>query len=135
MDDTRRVSGRAVVVVMFLFGIAATSILFFYWEAHTAPFRALQTELAETFTGSKPRVDGGQRKSHKGTPKTLRVVMQVEFDPDADERTAEAFADEVMLVAARHGLTKYEVLEIHLYWPEPEARIHERTLTRAIAER
>ena len=47
LPPAARVSGRVVVVAMFLFGITATAGLWGYWTLHTGPFRPLQDALAQ----------------------------------------------------------------------------------------
>lgn len=127
------IPGQWVVIGMFLFGIAATAVLWTYWHLHTAPFRPLQNALAAEFPGSQPRVEGGQRKMHRDMPRILRIVMKVAFNPVADKAQSEELADRITgFVREHHDLTDYDELEIHLFWPEPEARIRERTITRDV---
>jgi hypothetical protein len=127
MRHATRVSGRAVVVGMFIFGIAATSILWMYWKLHTGPFRPFQDALAVEFPGSVPRVEGGQRKMHKGTPRILRVTLRVDFDPEADAERGVAVLARVENVAARYvDLSEYEVLQAFLYHGVPEKDLRQR---------
>lgn len=129
------VRGQWVVLVMLAFGMTLTAILWLYWDRHTAPFRDLQDALAREFPRSKPRVEGGQRKMHKGDPRILRIVLKVEFNPQAKESEAEAVADRaVELARQHHDLTRYDEIEIHLYWPEPEREIVEWEITRPVPE-
>ncbi|MCA9071630.1 MAG: hypothetical protein KDA84_22040 [Planctomycetaceae bacterium] len=133
-QDTRRgIPGVWVVVGMFAFGSMATGILFVYWHFHTAPFKELQSALAAEFEGSRPRVDGGQRKQHKDTPRILRVVLKVEFPPRLEKAKSEEVADRVMeLAKEHHPLENYDTVEIHLYWPEKEKTIHEYLIERKV---
>jgi hypothetical protein len=118
---------------MFAFGLLATGVLFGYWHFHTAPFQELQMALANEFPGCSPRVEGGQRKQHKDTPRILRIVLKVDFPPDKETRQSEQMADRVLeLAAAHHDLTLYNDLEIHLYWPEKEKEIHEHLIERPL---
>lgn len=131
--QSRGIPGVWVVVGMFAFGLTATSILFVYWHFHTAPFKELQTALANEFEGSRPRVEGGQRKQHKQTPRILRVVLKVEFPPKLEEAKSQRVADRVMELAAKHHpLENYDTVEIHLYWPEKEKTIHEHVIERKV---
>lgn len=128
-------SGRWVVVGMFAFGLAATAILWIYWDLHTAPFRPLQEALAKEFPGTRPHVEGGQHKMHEGTPKILRIVMRVPFDPTAEHSKTERFVDRLIpFVREHHDVTAYDRLEIHLFWPEPEQEIKERTIVKEVAQ-
>jgi hypothetical protein len=126
-----RVSGRLVVVALFLFGIALTAGLWIYWTLHTAPFRPLQDALAAEVPGSSPRVDGGQRKMHKGTPKILRVTLRVDFDPVSDTRQGERLLDKVEQIAKQHvDLHSYDVLELFLFHGVPEKDLRQKEFVR-----
>ena len=128
------IPGIWVVLGMFTFGLAATGILFAYWHFHTAPFQELQSALAKEFEGSRPRVEGGQRKQHKSTPRVLRIVLKVDFHPIEEKARADKMADRVMELAGKHhDVTLYDIAEIHLYWPEQEQHIHETILERPFA--
>lgn len=127
------VRGQWVVLAMLAFGMTLTAILWFYWDQHTAPFRELQDALAREFPESKPRVEGGQRKMHKGDPRILRIVLKVDFNPQADESQAQNVADRaVQLAREHHDLSRYDQIEIHLYWPEPEQEIVEWEVSRPV---
>lgn len=129
----RGVPGAWVVLGMFAFGTLATGILFAYWHYHTAPFQELQRALADEFEGSRPRVEGGQRKQHKETPRVLRIVLKVDFPPSEETDRAETMADRVLeLAQEHHGLAPYDFAEIHLYWPEKEQEIHEEVIKRRL---
>jgi hypothetical protein len=124
-----------MVVAMFAFAITATGLLYGYWRLHIAPFLPLQKAIAASFKDSRPRVEGGQRKIHKGTPHILRVTMKIDFDPNADEARATAFANRVVaFVRERQDLTEWEILEIHFYWPEPEKELHEWMFEQKVSE-
>jgi hypothetical protein len=129
-----RVSGRVVVVSLFVFGIALTSLLWIYWNLHTAPFRPLQDALAAELPGSSPRVEGGQRKMHKGTPRTLRVTLRVDFDPIGETARGEQVLDRVEQIARRYvDLGSYEVLEVNLFQGVPEKELRENKFTRRLS--
>lgn len=122
-----------MVLAMFAFAITATGLLYVYWRMHIAPFLPLQKALAATFKDSRPRVEGGQRKIHKGTPRILRVTMKIDFDPNADEARTTTFANRVVAFVREHqDLAPWEILEIHFYWPEPEKELHEWVLERSL---
>ena len=127
------IPGRWVIAGMFAFGLLATGVLFAYWHFHTAPFQELQAALANEFPGCRPRVEGGQRKQHKDTPTVLRMILKVEFRPDQDTEKSEKMADRILeLAAEHHDLTRYDLAEIHLYWPEREKEIHEHLIERPL---
>ena len=132
-----RISGTKVVFAMFSMGVLATGLLWFYWDLHLQPFMPLQTALAEEFEKSSPRVDGGQRKSHKGTPRVLRVVMRVPFDPNssaAEVQTAihQRVERTIELARVYSAFEEYDVLDVHLFQEEKEQRISQKTFSRDI---
>lgn len=126
----RELSGRWVVVGMFLFGILATSGLWAYWYLHTAPFRPLQLAIAENIPGSNPRVEGGQRKIHQATPRILRITIRVDFDPEADGERAKQLGETLISLARKHqDLTHYDLVEMYLFHRIPEQKIREKLIT------
>lgn len=134
----RRVRGWWIVLAILSFGLILTGINWAYWKRHIAPFLPLQKRLAEEYRGSKPRVEGGQRKIHQATPKILRVTMMLDFNPEteAGKPKAERFAKDVAAFIAREWseLTEYDLLELHLYWPEPEQEIRSAVITFEVAK-
>lgn len=129
------ISGKWVVIAMFTFAIAITATLWIFWKLHVGPFLPLQQALAAEFEDSRPRVEGGQRKIHQGSPKILRITMKVEFDPTKDKPAAEAFANRVeSFVRDVFELQAYEILELHFYWPDPEKTIKAITIERKVDE-
>lgn len=85
LQESRTVSGSKVVVAMFGLGILSTAALWIYWTKHLEPFMPMQIALNEKFKGASTRIDGGQRKLHKGTPSVLSVRMKIPFDPNEAE--------------------------------------------------
>ena len=82
---TRRgISGKVIVGSMFFMGICATTFLYTFWTLHLMPFMPLQEAIVKEFPGSAPRVDGGRKKLHKGTPNVLRIVLKSEVDPSGN---------------------------------------------------
>ena len=73
--DDGTISGRYVVISMFALAFVLIGALYTYWNLHLMPFMPLQEALAAKFEESSPRVDGGRRKMHKGTPNILRVAV------------------------------------------------------------
>lgn len=114
----RRISGRAVVISMFAFGIVMTSGMWIYWHLYLRPFYPLQRALADEFRESYPRVEGGH---HKHSPWTLRIVLQVPFKPVPDDPQVQQLASRVLeLARANHDLTRYQLIELYLLQPDPE---------------
>jgi hypothetical protein len=109
---------------LFAFAILATGGMWVYWKLHRAPFLPLERALVEEFPGSSPHVEGGQRKMHEKTPRILRVTLKIDFDPLADEAKAREFAEKVAaFLREHHDASRYQKLEIRLYFPEPEREI------------
>jgi hypothetical protein len=124
----REISGKWVIVGLFTFAILITATLWIYWKLHVGPFLPLQQALADKFEDSRPRVEGGQRKAHKGTLKILRITMKIEFDPTKNRMQADDFAAEVFqFIKIVSDLETYQQLELHLYFPHPEEKIIEQT--------
>lgn len=121
------VSGRAVVALMVTFGSIATGTLWVYWYYHSAPFIPLQKAISAEFPRSSPRVDGGHRKLHKGTPSEIWIIMRVEFDVETDDVASAAAVERVKQLANEH-LTpgEYETLHVRLYRGDPEQFLHKR---------
>ena len=74
---------------------------------------------------------------HRNTPKTLRITMQVGFDPEpreADEQVAEVVARLEELARQHLDFLSYEIFEIHLVRRVPEHKSKTRTVTREIAK-
>ena len=61
--------------------------------------------------------------------------MKIDFDPNADEHRTNELAERIIDFAReRFDLSAYEVLEVHLFWPEPEKEIRQWTLERKVAD-
>lgn len=116
----RAVTGKLVVSAMFVMGITATAFLYGYWTLHLMPFMPLQEAIVREFPGSAPRVDGGQRKIHKETPKILRIVMKWKSDPTAEDETTAAELERLrgrieQLVKAHVSFPDLEIIELYVY--------------------
>lgn len=137
LPGDRYISGRKVVVAMFAMAFLATGLLWFYWNLHLQPFMPLQEALAVEFKKSSPRVDGGQRKQHKGTPKFLRVVMRVPFDPNATDAETQSLI-ETRIERTRELALKYtpedeyEYLELHFYQEQKEQRLSQKEFQKSM---
>jgi hypothetical protein len=128
-QKTRVVSGRVVVIGMFAFGLSTTACLWIFWDRHTEPYRALEYALVTEFAGSRPDVQGGQRKMHEQSPRILRIVLRVAFDPEQNQQQAEQFARRVAaFVREQHDVSTYDTIEIRLYQPVPEREIKTGTI-------
>lgn len=120
----RVLSGRAIVVAMFLLGLFLTALLFIYFEYNTRPFRPLRESIGREFRHSRPNVEGGKLKG-KGA-NTLRVSMSVPFDPNREtEKSNQTLLRVVSLAREHHDLNTFQVFEVNLvhFAPEQEAII------------
>jgi len=120
----RIVSGKALVIGMFAFGLLLTGVLYAYWDLHTRPFRPLQDAIAGAIPESHPRVVGGRHKSHqKGSPNTLRIIVQVDYNPllEASHSQRDEVVRKILeLARTHHDVSSYEKIELHLEHRVPE---------------
>lgn len=132
----RDISGRWVVIGMFLFGFIAVGTIWYYWKLQTAAFLPLQQAIADTFDDSRPLVEGGQRKVKQNTPQILRIVMKIEFNPSAEEHAqrVETIVDQLQELAKQHqpDFDKYEIFEVNLWQPVPEKEFVQRMIKRSL---
>lgn len=124
-DRRGAVRGPIVVAGMLVFGLIASGSLWTYWSYHTAPFIPLQVAIAEEYAGSAPRVDGGHRRLHRGTPKLLWVVMRVDFNPKDDAAHAREVTERVVQLAGDSiDMTGFEQLNLRQFFGEEEKQLH-----------
>ncbi len=131
------ISGRLVVIGMFVFAGCATAVLAFYWNKHIEPFMPLQLAIEKEWEGSSPRVEGGQRKMSKKTPKILRVTLRVPFDPGSErnEQLAWDRVNAIANIARDHvALGDYELLTVNFYQENPGNVLKRRTIEALIAD-
>jgi len=130
VSSKRSLTGKPVVLGMFLFALFVSVGLWSYWELHTQPFRTLTDQLGETFPHSNPRVEGGKHGMHKQTPFVLRIVMRVQYAPNLNEQKYQKQVSEILGIAVQSGmLNKYEECEIHLYYQPAEQKPEVRSIT------
>ncbi len=121
MPFTLKITGPRLLVGMFLFAVLVTAGLWGYWELHTRPFRPLTNALADHYPGSAPRVEGGKHGLHRATPRVLRVVLRVSFDPLQEEQKFQQQVQEVLQLAGQYqDLSGYQECHIHLFRQLPE---------------
>ena len=136
--DDGTISGKSVVISMFVLAIVLIGALYTYWNLHLMPFMPLQEALAAEFDHCSPRVDGGRRKAHKGTPNILRVVMRVPFDPNAEDEETLSLIDKRVdgtLELAKQKVDDfdaYNVLEVHMYQEEKEGELSQNSFEREL---
>ena len=137
-DESPRISGVWVAGGLLLLGAAFTLVLWLYTEVHTGPFRDLRDAIHSEFPRSVPQVEGGQKKMHKGTPRILRITLQVHSDPREDDQLVTGMIDRlVSLSEEHHGLGGYDVLDVYLDWFRPEQKAvsrHEQREVRQLVE-
>jgi hypothetical protein len=123
-------SGQYLVIGLFLLGIAATVVMFVYWDQHTRPFRSLREAIGREFRHSRPNVEGGRAKGRG--PWTLRISMSVDFPPGEDSPRANQVANRVLEITREHNVTKekeIEKVELNLIQFIPQEIAKTRTLT------
>ena len=117
-------SGKLVVIVMFLFGILIAGGVWGYWYQYLKPFRPIQESLRREYPGSNPRVIGGEFRGQtdlKGQP-TVVVVMHLQAPPtDNPEQTEQLIGRIQELVLAQRSLENYRLLRVEL--PSPELKL------------
>lgn len=136
-NSPREFSGTKVILGIFALAIAASASVWIYSYLHAKPFQPLQVAIFQAFPKSYPQVQGGQRRMHRDTPKTLRITLQVRFDPEpreADQQVEEVVARLEELARQHIDFPSYEVFEIHLVQRVPEHKAKMRTVTREIAK-
>ncbi|MCX7421471.1 MAG: hypothetical protein NT013_18265 [Planctomycetia bacterium] len=136
LDTPREFSGAKVIIGLFVFAFVMSFVLWVYWSLHTGPFLPLQRAIFREFPKSYPHVEGGQRRMHKNTPKTLRVTMRVAFDPEsvAEKPQVEAvFAQLVELAKKNIAFETFELFEVHFVLMRPEHSAKKLTVTRDVA--
>ncbi len=136
-NSPREFSGTKVMLCIFALAIAASASVWIFSYYHAKPFQPLQTAVHRAFPKAYPQVQGGQRRMHRNTPKTLRITMQVGFDPEpreADEQVAAVVARLEELARQHIDFASYQIFEIHLVQRVPEHKSKTRTVTREIAK-
>jgi len=122
----KEISGSAVVIGMLTLGIAATALLFIYFELHTRPFRPLREAIGREFRHSRPNVEGGRLKGRG--PMILRISLSVPFDPTLDvEKAAELNSRILQMARQYHDLATFEQIQINLIRFVPEGTAKRQT--------
>lgn len=73
---------------------------------------------------------------HRNTPKTLRITLQIRFDPEpreADEQVESMVAQLEELARQHLDFSSYELFEIHFVQRIPEHKAKTRIVSREIA--
>ena len=136
-NSPREFSGSKLVVAIFAVATAMAASVWIFSYFHMKPFQPLQVAIHRAFPKSYPQVQGGQRRMHRGTPKILRITMQIPFDPEPREADAQvaAVVDRLEELARQHlDFPSFEEFEIHLVRRVPEHKAKTRTITREIAK-
>ena len=136
-NSPREFSGTNVMLGIFTLAIAASASVWIFSYYHAKPFQALQTAIHRAFPKAYPQVQGGQQRMHRNTPKTLRITMQVGFDPEpreADQQVEDVVARLEELARQHIDFPSFEIFEIHLVRRVPEHKSKTRTVTREIAK-
>lgn len=121
---------------VFALAIVMSASVWIYSYYHAKPFQPLQMAIHRTFPKSYPQVQGGQRRMHRNTPKTLRITLQIRFDPEPREadKQVESMVAQLEELARQHlDFPSYELFEIHFVQRVPEHKARTRTVSREIA--
>lgn len=128
------ISGKVVIVGMFIFAAAMTGFMWFYWKLNLAPFLPLQQAIIETeeFAESRPVVEGGRAKGQQTAPNTLRVTMKIDYDPTTNEDLIDDLEQKVLTLAEKSlpQFSEYDQLELNVYWPKQETELKPLTAQR-----
>ncbi len=120
-DDTGGISGRWVILAILILAVCATAFEWNYTRMYRAPFIPLREAIAESFgRAAKVKIDGGRNK--RG-PMTLRIVIDVPFDPTAEseqQQSIEALQRLEKLSVDHLDLKEYEFIQIYLVQIIPE---------------
>lgn len=120
-EETGGISGRWVILGILVLAVAATAFEWNYMRMHRAPFIPLREAIAESFgRTSKVKIDGGRNK--RG-PMTLRIVIDVPFDPTSTTekpQTLDALQRLEKLAQDNVELKDYEFIQIYLVQIVPE---------------
>lgn len=124
---------------MFFMGICATTFLYTYWTLHLMPFMPLQEAIVQEFPGSAPRVDGGRKKLHKGTPNVLRIVLKSDVNPTSEKPEDLEFLKNLreriaVLSKEKVPLPDLDEIELHVYKLVKEEEILECSWKRPWAD-
>ena len=133
----REFSGTKLIIGIFAFAIVMSSSVWYYSYLHAKPFQPLQKAIHRAFPKSYPQVQGGQRKMHRNTTKTLRITLRVNFDPEPAESDGQVneLVDRLEELARQNiDFPSYDVFEVHCFHRVPEHKSKTRTITREIAK-
>ena len=122
----KEISGKLVVIGMFLLGLTLTSLLFLYFELHTKPYRPLREAIGREFRHSRPNVEGGRVKGRGAT--ILRISLSVTFDPFVEEQQAAERNQRLLEIAREYqDLRTFDKVQINQIQFIPESDAKRRT--------
>ena len=134
-SDSPSISGRKLVIGLLVFAITMVAALGIYSYLDRMPFRRLERAIHAEYPNSAPRVQGGQRKMHKVTPRILRITMRVEFNPNMDPQKVDTIVERLIQLARVHqDLSSYDELEIHIFRREPGRKADTKTVKRMVPQ-
>jgi hypothetical protein len=113
-----RFSGTKLVIVLIVFGTAATSVLWIYSYTRFAPYRPLQEAVAAEALGGRVTVEGGR---YKRGPNTLRVIVILNRPLAEDDAEAERLMNRIDELAHHHvDLSQFDKFETYLVTRLPQ---------------
>jgi hypothetical protein len=126
------VSGKWVVLAMFVFGLLLVGMIWGYAVVELGPFQPLAKAIKAEFPNSRPHVKGGRPRDK---PPLLRIVMEVDFTPTATDARVATISQRVIALAKQHlTLGDYEDFELHLVRYVPEKAPERVTIEKKISE-
>ena len=128
----RTISGKWVVLALFAFGLLAVGVIWTYAVVELGPFEPLARALQAEFPGSRPHVKGG---TPRNKPPLLRIILEVDFTPTADDPRIITMTERVMALAKQHiQLSEYEDFELHFVRYVPESGVQRVTIEKKVKE-
>ena len=106
------ISGKWVVLGLFLFGLLAVGAIWTYAVVELKPFEPLARAIKAEFPTSRPHVKGG---TPRNKAPLLRIVLEVDFTPTAEDARVTRIEERVIALAKQHiALRDYQEFELHL---------------------
>jgi hypothetical protein len=130
----KEISGKAVILFMAAFAMLMTALMWIYWKWNLAPFLPLQQAIVavDHLKESRPVVEGGRLKGQQNAPKTLRVTMKVDYNPEEETDRVDALETEILELAKVNlpQFDEYDQFELNVYWPKQETELKPITVQR-----
>jgi hypothetical protein len=128
----RTISGKWVVLGMFGLGLVAVATIYVFAIVEIGPFEPLAKAIKAEFPTSRPHVKGG---TPRDKAPQLRVVLEVDFTPVADDPRVLHIESRVVALARQHiSLSDYQDFELHIVHYIPEKPPERVMIEKKVAE-